>query len=214
MLDTRLRPLKDRLITPLATVAGKWFTPNQLSVLAFIAGLACAVMLGLKAPTAAFILWVANRILDGLDGLVARSSGRSSDKGAYLDITLDFMVYALIPLAMIYADPALALSTVLLFAAFYINSASWMYLSALLEKRGRGAAARDEKTSITMPTGLIEGGETIVFYSLMILLPGMRELCIIVLAALTFAGALIRFAQGLRILQDPHQREGRQNAKE
>lgn len=42
-------------------------------------------------------------------------------------------------------------------AVFFVNSAGLFQLSALLEKKGAGAKARGESTSVTMPAGLIEG---------------------------------------------------------
>ncbi len=44
-----------------------------------------------------------------------------------------------------------------------------MYLAAILEKRSAGAKSRGELTTIAMPSGLIEGTETIVFFSLFLL---------------------------------------------
>ena len=57
-----------------------------------------------------------------------------------------------------------------LFASYYLNTISWTALSALLEKRHMQSTAR--LTSLEMPTGLIEGAETILFYSAFYLLPG------------------------------------------
>jgi phosphatidylglycerophosphate synthase len=201
MFDTRLRPIKDMLITPLADAVGRILSPNGVSLLAFAAGMACAASLLLGHGMAAFPLWALNRVLDGLDGLIARRSRRTSDAGGYLDIMLDFLVYASIPLAMAWADPGLAYACALLLAAFYVNSASWMYLSALLEKHGRGASERGEATSIPMPAGVIEGGETILFTSLMILLPAWRMTLFLLFAGLTIASAAIRFRHGFRLLR-------------
>jgi hypothetical protein len=101
---------------------------------------------------------------------------------------------------MAWADPRLAYACALLLAAFYVNSASWMYLSALLEKHGRGASERGEPTSVSMPSGVVEGGETIVFYSLMILVPAWRQTMFLLFAGLTLAGAALRFVQGFKLL--------------
>jgi hypothetical protein len=114
---------------------------------------------------------------------------------------LDFLVYAGIPLAMAWANASLAYACALLLAAFYVNSASWMYLSALLEKHGHGASERGEPTSVSMPSGVVEGGETIVFYSLMILIPAWRQTMFFLFAGLTLAGAALRFVQGFKLLE-------------
>lgn len=200
MFDRRLRPLKDMLITPLAIPIGRILSPNEVSLLAFAVGMACMVTVACDLPVTAMVLWALNRVFDGLDGLIARKSGRASDAGGYLDIVLDFLVYAGIPLAMTWAEPGLAFLCAVMLASFYINSASWMYLSALLEKHGKGATDRGEATSVSMPAGIVEGSETIVFYTLMILAPTWRSTLFLMLAGLTILGAALRFYQGFRLL--------------
>ena len=59
----------------------------------------------------------------------------------------------------------------LLLGVYYVNAASWMYLSSILEKRGNGKAATREMTSVTMPTGIVEGTETVIAYFLFLLFP-------------------------------------------
>jgi phosphatidylglycerophosphate synthase len=219
MIDSFFRPLKDRFLSPLVAGLSRFATPNGLSAAAFLAGIACAAALLLHRPVLAFGLWLVNRILDGLDGAFARAGGKTRDSGGYLDIMLDFIVYAALPLGMIYraSDLALARAGAVLLASFYVNAASWMYLAALIEKRktGDGGAAEvgsPRATSVTMPVGLIEGTETVVFYSLMILLPAWRGPLFWACAGLTIAGAGMRFLLGLRMLSDrrgPAAGEGR-----
>jgi phosphatidylglycerophosphate synthase len=100
-------------------------------------------------------LWLFNRVLDGLDGMVARFHARQSDFGGYLDIVLDFVVYAAIPVGLYWGNPGATntAALILLLSSFYVNAASWIYLSAILEKRAAGASARGELTSVTMPNG-------------------------------------------------------------
>jgi phosphatidylglycerophosphate synthase len=117
-----------------------------------------------------WVFWLLNRILDGLDGEVARRFSKQSDLGGYIDILCDMTIYALIPLAIVstHPSPSAWLILGLLLASFYINAASWMFLSAVLEKQGQTR----HKTSIAMPSGIIEGTETIIFYFLFLLFPG------------------------------------------
>ena len=58
-----------------------------------------------------------------------------------------------------------------LLATFYVNAVSWTYLSALLEKRSAGASRTGELTSIAMPPALVEGAETLVLFTLALLVP-------------------------------------------
>lgn len=176
MFDHVLRLLKDRWLAPLARWLGPSLSPNTVSVLGFLFGLACAAAAARGANVLAVVLWVVNRMLDGLDGSLARVHGRQTDFGGYLDILLDFVVYAAIPVAMVYASPSrdIAVAGVLLLATFFVNSASWMYLAAILERRELGATTHGELTTVTMPPGLIAGTETVVFYALFLAVPAWR----------------------------------------
>jgi hypothetical protein len=52
-----------------------------------------------------------------------------------------------------------------------------------------------------MPRGLVEGFETIVFFSLMILLPTRFALIAGIMAALVLAGALLSLISMIRLLR-------------
>ncbi len=185
MLDKVLRPPKERLYVPAVRLT-QWVHPTVLTLIAFGVGLLAVGAVLLQQPLLALVLWLSNRFLDGLDGSAARFQGRQSDFGGYLDILLDTVVYAALPVALILASPSPVgyLVLAVLLSVYYLNSASWLYLAALLEKRQQGAGARGEKTSITMPSGLIEGAETVVAYGLFLLWPGQAVLLFSVFAAL------------------------------
>ena len=166
MLDHLLRPWKDRLVGPLARRLDH-VSPDATTLLALVVGLAAAGAAATRMNHLALGLWLLNRFLDGLDGAIAREQGRQSDFGGYLDLVLDFVVYAAVPIGLYLAHPGerTALGLALLLASFYVNAASWMYLSAILEKRHAGAAARGELTTVTMPPGVVGGTETVLFYA-------------------------------------------------
>lgn len=173
MFDHTLRVYKDDLLRPLA-VQLRRISPNAITVLAMVVGLAAAGSAAFQWYWAALGLWLLNRLLDGLDGMVARAHDRQSDFGGYLDIVLDFVVYAAVPVGLYWGNQTNmnALALAFLLSSFYINAASWIYLSAILEKRSAGAHARGELTSITMPNGLVGGAETILFFCLFMIWPG------------------------------------------
>ena len=202
MFDVFLRALKDRLLAPVARALGPALHPNVVSVLAFLLGVAAAGMAWRGAFGAALALWLANRTLDGLDGTLARVHGTGSDLGGYLDILLDFAVYALLPLALVAGTPsrAVALAGVFLEGTFFVNAASWMYLSAILERRAQGAASRGERTTVTMPPGLVAGAETVVLYSLFLLFPERLAALFTLMGALVLVNVVQRFAWAARNL--------------
>jgi len=173
MFDQTLRVYKDDLLRPLAAQLRR-VSPNVITVLAMVIGMAAAGAAAQQWYWAALGLWLLNRLLDGLDGMVARVHDRQSDFGGYLDIVLDFVVYAAVPVGLYWGNQTgmNALALALLLSSFYINAASWIYLSAILEKRSVGASARGEVTTVTMPNGLVAGAETILFFCLFLLWPG------------------------------------------
>ncbi len=173
MFDVLLRALKDRLLAPLARRLGPRVAPNAVTVIACLVGLACGAAAWRRAYGAALSLWALNRLLDGLDGTLARVHGRQTDFGGYLDILLDFVVYTAVPTGLGLGRPTYATlaACVVLVGSFFVNAASWMYLSAVLEARAAGAATRGERTTVAMPAGLIAGTETVILYTLFLALP-------------------------------------------
>jgi phosphatidylglycerophosphate synthase len=189
MLDKTLRGPKEMMLAP---IASRWFArvdPTTVTLLAFGAGVAASVAAWQQAYSVGVGLWIANRVLDGLDGTVARVHGKQSELGAYLDILLDTAIYALIPSAIVLGAPSEAgwLSLLVLLISFYMNASSWMYLAALLEKRNLGARARGELTTITMPSGLVEGSETVLLFTLFLLFPAAHVPLFLLMAVLVFA---------------------------
>lgn len=172
MFDHLLRGLKDRLLMPLAMLF-RGVAPNVLTLTAFVFGITAAIAAWQGVWLAGLLLWALNRITDGLDGTVARVAERQTDFGGYLDILLDFIVYAAIPVAFAIqsADRNVLVWTAVLEATFFVNACSWMYLSAVLEKRASGASATGELTTVTMPPALVAGFETVVFFALFYLFP-------------------------------------------
>jgi phosphatidylglycerophosphate synthase len=211
MFDQLLRPLKDLLLGPVARALGPRVPPAAITGLAFAAGLSCAVAVLESHLRVALALWLVNRLLDGLDGMHARVHVRVSHFGAYLDVVLDFVVYAAIPVAFVVAEReyVLALAGVFLLASFYVNAASWMYLAALLEARLEGAAARGETTSTTMPPGIVGGTETIVFYVLFFLMPSRLAMLFTLMAALVLANVAVRLHWANRRLRTDGRRHRR-----
>lgn len=202
MIDKVLREPKESLLTPLVRGPLRRIHPTTITIVAAGVGVACAVAAWQGAYLAALALWAANRVLDGLDGTMARATGRQSDLGAYLDILLDHLVYAAVPIGLAVAagTQAAFIALALLLASFYLNGASWMYLAALLEKRSAGAAARGELTTVTMPAGLVEGAETVLFYSLFLLFPGALVPLFALMALLVLVTVGQRLAWAVRQL--------------
>jgi phosphatidylglycerophosphate synthase len=195
MFDSKFRSAKDGWLSAVA-YALRRVPPLAITGVGLVVGLGAAWYAARGGYWAALWLFWLGRILDGLDGAVARAAGTQSARGGYFDLMADFVVYAAIPIAIWWGlraeQSALALTVML--AIFYVNAASWMLLSALIEKG-------DALTSLAMPTGLIEGFETIVFYSLFLLFPAWVSELFWVFSALVAISALQRMVWAWRKLK-------------
>ena len=170
MLDSHLRPIIDPLSNAIGSrLAALGIGANTVTVAGGIAGLAAFVAISQSAFLAGLALIVLNRILDGLDGAVARHAG-ISDLGGYLDIVFDFIFYALVPLGFAIADPGNAQAACFLVVSFMGTGSSFLAFAILAEKRGISTDIRGTK-SIYYLGGLTEGAETIAALVLMCVFP-------------------------------------------
>ncbi|MEM9777990.1 MAG: CDP-alcohol phosphatidyltransferase family protein, partial [Chloroflexota bacterium] len=185
MLDSVTRVAKESVLNPIAEVF-KTVHPNTITVVSIFPGILAAWFAYQNMIGFSVAMWALNRILDGLDGTIARNFGLQTDFGGYLDILIDFMIYALIPIGLVLGrpDPVNWVMLAILLMIYYINGASWMYLSAILEKKSAGAKKNREMTSVTMPTGIIEGTETVIAYFVFLLLPQFSAILFGVFATL------------------------------
>jgi phosphatidylglycerophosphate synthase len=187
-----LKPALERMAKGLVRVG---IGADTVTVIGFGLGLAAAACIALGRPLAGLALLLASRLMDGLDGAVARLT-RPTDRGAFLDITLDFLFYASIPLAFALADPAAnALPAAVLLAAFIGTGTSFLAFAALAEKRGLKSEDFPQK-GIYYLGGLTEATETLLCFVLMCLWPqhfaawayGFALLCALTLATRLLAG--------------------------
>lgn len=184
---------------PLNRVAARcvqWgVTADALTWTGFALGVAAAGAISQQAYDAGLVLMLASRLCDGLDGAVARMT-RPTDRGAFLDIALDFMFYALIPLAFALADPARnALPATVLLVAFVGTGSSFLAFAVLAERRGLPSAAYLGK-GLHYLGGLTEGTETLLAFAAMCLWPQAFPLIAGVFAALCALTWVTRIAAG------------------
>ena len=203
MLDSITRHAKEITLNPIARLLDS-IHPNHITLASVIPGLLCAWFAYQGLFVWAIGMWAANRVLDGLDGTLARRQGNQSDFGGYLDILIDFTIYAIVPIGIVLWRPEQAnwIALVFLFAVYYVNAASWMYLSSILEKRSSGAKTSSEMTSITMPTGIIEGTETVIAYFLFLLFPSYIVWLFPIFAVLVGATIIQRLVWAREVLSD------------
>jgi phosphatidylglycerophosphate synthase len=171
MFDARLqRPVQALLRGPAERLNAIGVRADIITAVGFGLGLAgvCAIAFGWYLL--GLVLFLANRLADGLDGAVARLHG-PTDRGAFLDITLDFALYALVVFGFALADPTRnALPAAALLCAFMGTATSFLAFAILAERRALSREAFPSK-GIHYLGGLTEGMETIVVIVLMCLWP-------------------------------------------
>lgn len=173
MLDRYMIPVIRR---PLAISAHQLVrfgvSANQITVLSFIIGLLALPLLAFEQYLLALMAILVNRIGDGLDGAVARLRG-ISDAGGFLDIVLDFLFYSAVIFGFVLANPETnAVAGAFLIFAFVGTGSSFLAFASVAGKLGIDSPVYKQKSLYYMG-GLTEGTETIAFYVVICLLPGL-----------------------------------------
>ena len=200
MLDrVAIRLLQPGLDAIAARLVRAGIGADAVTLAGFALGLAAAIAiaLGLTLPGLALVL--ASRLADGLDGAVARQT-QPTDRGAFLDIVLDFLFYASIPLAFALADPvANALAAAVLLAAFIGTGAGFLAFAALAGQRGLTSPAYPQK-GLYYLGGFTEATETLLCFIAMCLWPQHFAPLALAFAALCGLTLVTRLVAGWRLL--------------
>ena len=170
-----LDPLLRRWIDPSLTRAGAWLARRDMSANAFsLAGLAIGLttvpLLAWGRYDAALVAILVNRLIDGLDGPIARHKG-TTPFGGYLDIMCDMGFYAAVPLGFALARPDNALWAALLLASFVCTASSFLGRAVLAVQRGEPDDGARGAKSFFHAAGIVEGTETIIAFVLFCLFP-------------------------------------------
>lgn len=209
MLDRHIVP---RLKAPLGHIAGilhtRGVTADQVSVAGFLVGVVGVIAVATTHFAIALALLLLNRLADGVDGELARRQG-PTDAGSFLDISLDFIFYALFPVGFAIADPASnALPAAVLVASFVGTGASFLAFAGQASRHGIEHPEFGYK-GLYYLDGLAEGSETIICFVLMCLLPSSFALIAWLFAALCVVTAINRVFYGYRTLRAHRESESR-----
>ena len=189
--------LRPGLVAAARVLARTGARANQVTLAGFALGVAGSI-----AIAGGHFLWglaalSASRLCDGLDGALARL-GTPTDRGGFLDITLDFVFYASVPLAFAIADPAAnALAAAVLLASFVGTTSSFLAFAVLAAQRGLLSDAFPTK-GIYYHGGLAEATETLICFALMCLWPAHFALFAYAYAVLCVVTTSTRILAGWR----------------
>ena len=183
MFDVALRRLVDPALIRIAgLLADARISANTLSIGGAMLGLGAAFFITQSNFAAALVFIVLNRIVDGLDGAIARING-PTEFGGYLDTICDYIFYLAVPIAFGLIDPSNQLPALLLVGSFTLTAVSFLAFAAIAARRAPDDNAFGQKAFI-YSTGLMEGGETIAFFILFCLFPAFFPTLAIVFAVL------------------------------
>lgn len=202
MLDRQatqwIKPAMDRAAAALLAAG---LHANQVTLFGFGLGLIAAACIAWQHYLAGAVLLLLSRLCDGLDGALARLT-KPTDQGGFLDIALDFLFYALIPLGFAFANPAAnALAAAVLLAAFIGTGSSFLAFAVLAAKRGLASTAYPNKSFYFMG-GLTEATETLAFFLAMCVWPQHFAVLAYSFAALCAITIAMRIGWGYRAFAD------------
>ena len=199
MLDRHIVP---RIKAPLRALAERLersgWKADQVTLAGFGFGLLSVAALALQAYQLALAGLIMNRLADGVDGELARLQG-PTDRGAFLDIALDFVFYALFPLGFALGHAEYALPAAVLIASFVGTGSSFLAFASQAEKKGIEHPDFGYK-GLYYLNGLAEGTETIACFALMCFLPDYFAEIAYAFAAICFVTAANRIWAGWRTL--------------
>jgi phosphatidylglycerophosphate synthase len=163
MFDAFLRPIVDKPLNLLAArVVRLGIGANALTFGGGLLAICAGIALAGSHFGVGLLLVIANRLLDGLDGPVARLTG-PTDFGGYLDIVADFLFYLAVPLGFGLAAPANLIPALVLACCFGLTGISFLAFAAIAGKRGLETSKHGRK-SFFYSTGIAEGAETIAVF--------------------------------------------------
>lgn len=195
MLETHIGQRYQRLLVdPLATALARFFSPNQITLLSLVVGLAAAPCIALEWHWLAAILLLLSGYLDTLDGTVARMTGRTSSFGAMLDITCDRLVEWGVILGLYAIAPSLrGLACIIMLGSMLVVITSFLTAGIFIRNDGQ--------KSFNYTPGLMERPEAFIFFMAMIFIPTWFSWLAALFSILVLFTAALRIWQSYTILQ-------------
>lgn len=197
MFDAQIRRALSPALNAVGTrLANVGVPPLALTGVGWLAGVGACIAVGDGRWLLGLLLWLFNRLCDGLDGPVARAHS-PSDLGGFLDIVADFSVYAGFVVGVAVAVPDARVAALALLTAYYVSGAAFLALSSLLE---RGDSSLGDERSLRFVGGVAEGTETVIVYVLFCVFPTHAALIAWIFTAAVAVTAAQRIRYGIQVL--------------
>ncbi len=192
MFDPHVRSWIDPTLNYIGKkVASYGISANVITIAGFVIGVMAMLLVALGQYSLAAVMFSLNRLLDGIDGAVARHT-QLTDFGGFLDIVCDFIVYSGIVFAFGWANPEhLFYASFLIFS--FIGPISSFLAYAILATKNQMNCMRRGKKSFYHLGGICEGTETAFVLLLICLMPDLfNPICLMygILCWLTTIGRI------------------------
>lgn len=190
MIDSYFRtPYQNLIVNPLLrTPLLKTFSPNLITLLALLSGLATLPLLFLHHKVSAFLCLVASGVLDTLDGSLARLQNSISSKGAFYDLFSDRLVEFSVILGLYFYSPNdRSLFCLLMLGSILLCITSFLTVGVFSQNTS--------KKSFHYSPGIVERAEAFIFFTNMILFPAYFIPLSVIFSVLVFLTALIRLKE-------------------
>lgn len=162
--------------------------PSVLTCAACAIGVGILPLLAFQLQFCALFFLAVSGFLDTLDGSLARLDGKTSNKGAALDIVSDRIVESSIILGLYFACPlSRAFPSLLMLGSILICVTSFLIVGIFSQN--------SSEKSFHYSPGVIERAEAFIFFTAMIVFPGAFAPLAYVFSSLVLLTALIRMLQ-------------------
>ena len=174
MFDRSIQRLIQKPLSFLGKFLLKILQPNQITFIGFFFGILMCFLIFIHSYFLAILFLFLNRLCDGLDGVMARQTS-PSPLGAYLDIILDFIIYAAFVLVFSLENEINLITGVFLLFT-YICTGTTFLTQAIIQPQLDYSQQQDNvedeiPKSLIYASGLIEWTETIFFMFLCLIMP-------------------------------------------
>jgi phosphatidylglycerophosphate synthase len=175
MFDRSIQRLTQKPLSILGKFLLKIFKPNQITIIGFFFGIVMCFLIFIHSYLLAILFLFINRLCDGLDGVMARQTS-PSPLGAYLDIILDFIIYAAFILVFSLQNEINLLTGVFLLFSYICTGTTFLTQAIIQPQLDYSQQDHDDvkdeiPKSFIYASGLIEGSETIFFMFICLILP-------------------------------------------
>ena len=170
MFDEQFRSLLPRAMRlPVRALVRFGVAPDTLSFAGVALALVASLLIARNVQALGISLWILSRIVDALDGLVAREAQRTSSFGGFLDITLDMTAYTAMVLAFAHLHANAGLLFPAILAGYVLVATTTLALSSILERSAHQLPNNNRTLQFT--PGFAEAGETSLVYVAFVVWP-------------------------------------------